>query len=107
MMTSKHIFSLTIVILLTLLLRDLPYFNVIYINRIWLLYLTILLIVLLSNVRFKISRLRNVTVLLFFASYILTLSGLLFFAEALGTLIYFSLWTFLAAAFVSYLKGTG
>ena len=92
MITTKHIFALTLVILVTLLLRDLPYINVIIIGKIWIFYLLILLLFLLSSIRFKFNLVSYVTILLFLVAFVLTLFNLTFFAEAIGILIYFSLW---------------
>ncbi len=92
MITTKHIFALSLVILFTLLLRDLPYINVIIIGKIWIIYLLILLLFLLSSIRFKFAMVSYLTILLFLAAFVLTLFNLTFFAEAIGILIYFSLW---------------
>lgn len=104
MITHQHILALTILILVTLLLRDLPYFNVIVINKIWILYLIMLLLVALSSIRFKFSIVSYVTLLLFVAAFILTLLGLTFFAEGIGTLIYFALWILLIYNIISFMK---
>lgn len=92
MISQKHLVWLSILILLTLLLRDLPYVNVIVIKKMWIFYLLILLFVALSSIKFKVSLVAYATVFMFLVAFILTLLQLNFFADGIGTLIYFSLW---------------
>jgi len=90
--------------LMTLLLRDLPYVNVIVINKMWILYVGMVLLVAFSRIRFKFSIVFYGTVALFVASFILTLLGLTFVAEGIGIFIYFALWILLLHAIGSYVR---
>ncbi|OGG24524.1 hypothetical protein A3A79_05060 [Candidatus Gottesmanbacteria bacterium RIFCSPLOWO2_01_FULL_43_11b] len=104
MPTIKQLFGLSIVIVITLLLRDLPYANVIFINKIWLLYLLILLLIILSSMKFKVTLVSYLTGFLFFVAFLLTLLKLTFFAEAIGALIYFSLWIVLVHQIILFYR---
>lgn len=104
MITTKHVLWLSILILVTLLMRDLPYVNVIIINKIWIFYLILLLLVGLSSIRFKVSLVTYATFALFFIAFILTLLKLSFFAEAIGVLIYFSLWVILIHKMIAFFR---
>lgn len=104
MMTLKHFFMLTVLILITLLMRDLPYINVVFIGKIWILYLLILLFVVLSSIKFRFALVTYGTVLLFVIVAVLTLLSLIFFAEAIGVLIYFSLWILVIHEIFSFYK---
>ena len=92
MISQRRLVWLSIFILLTLLLRDLPYVNVVVINKMWIIYLLILLFIALSSIKFKVSIVLYTTILLFLIAFIWTLLRLNFFADAIGSLIYFSLW---------------
>ena len=104
MVTLKHILWLCIFILVTLLLRDLPYVNVVIINKMWIFYLIILLLVGLSSIKFKVSLVTHTTFALFLIAFILTILKLNFFAEGIGILIYFSLWVILIHKMVTFFR---
>lgn len=104
MTNSKQLFILLIFILLTLLLRDLPYLNVALISKIWLIYFAILFFVILSSVKFRVILLWYLTFALFFISFVLTLMPLPFFAESIGILIYFSLWAIVIHKLIGFAK---
>lgn len=92
MLTPRHIFAFSMLILFTLFLRDLPYINVFVIGKIWIVYLIILLLLLITIIKFNVSIISYVTGALLLASLVLTLLDLSFFAEMIGVFIYFSLW---------------
>lgn len=101
-MSLKHLYILSLAILFSLLLRDLPYMNLIFIDKMWILYLLILLLVFLSSIKFQVTIVSYVTALLFLVSFVLTVLKFTFFAEAIGSLIYFSLWVLLVHKIISY-----
>ena len=103
-MRSKQFFVLLILILLTLLLRDLPYVNVVFISRIWLIYFAILFFVLLAGIKFRVILLWYSTFVLLIAAFVLALMGLPFFSESVGMLIYFSLWAVVIHALIGFAK---
>lgn len=89
MINDKKKLFLLLLILLALLLRDLPYINILIIDKIWILYLFILLLLALWNIRIKI---RFIT---YFSSVILTIALFLSIIqvprllEGVGVLKYF------------------
>lgn len=85
-------------------MRDLPYINVAIINKMWIVYLVILLLLLLSSIKFKISIVSYLAGSFFLVAFILTLLGLTFFAEAVGILIYFSLWIVLVHKIITFFR---
>lgn len=95
MITTRALYLLGLLILFTLLIRDLPYVNVAIINRMWIVYLVILLVTVLSSLKFRYAPVLLVTCALFFIAYILTILSIVFVADAIGILIYFSIWILL------------
>ncbi len=104
MQKERFLFLLTVLILITLLLRDLPYFNVLIVNRIWIIYLLILLLLILSGMKFKVRHVSYAVLLLFIGAFILALLGLTFFAEGVGAVLYFALWIVFIHGIYSFLK---
>lgn len=105
MINSKQLFVLLILILLTLFLRDLPYLNVIFISRIWLVYFALLFFVILSLLKFRVIFLWYGIFTLFLIVGMLTIMHLPFFSESIGVLIYFSFWAIVIHKLVSVVKG--
>lgn len=105
MLSGKKLLTLFILILLTLFLRDLPYVNVTFIGKMWLIYFALLLFTILVSIRFRVIFLWYATFVLFFAALILTLLRLPFFAESVGVLIYFLLWAIVIYRLMSFIKG--
>ena len=93
-----------LLILLTLLLRDVPYFNVFIIGKIWILYLLIFLIVAMAGIRFRHTIFLQSTVMLFLLAYVFTIVDIPFLAEAIGIIIYFSFWVILIHALVTSIR---
>ena len=92
MFNNKYLFFITLLVLLTLLIRDLPYVNVAIIGRMWIVYLLILLVVILTSLRFKYTLVLGATYFLFLIALTFTLLSIPFIADAIGVLVYFSLW---------------
>lgn len=105
MVSSKKFLMLFILILLTLFLRDLPYLNVTFIGKMWLIYFALLLFIILVSIRFRVMFFWYATFVLFFAAFVLTLLRLPFFAESVGVLIYFLLWAIVIHRLMSFIKG--
>ena len=91
-MSGKQASFLVLVILFTLLLRDLPYFNVIVIGKMWIVYLLLFLALFLSRVRMKITTFYGIIMLLFGLALAFSIFALKFFSETIGIILYFSLW---------------
>lgn len=104
MINSKQLFVLLILILVTLLLRDLPYANVVFISKLWLVYFAILIFVILVTIKFRVRVLWYTTIALFVMAFVLTLMRLPFFAESIGVIIYFSLWVIIILRLISFAK---
>lgn len=104
MVNSKQLFVFLILILVTLLLRDLPYVNVVFISRLWLVYFAILMFVILASLKFRVTILWYTTIALFVMSFMLTLMRLPFFAESVGVLIYFFLWIIVIHRLIEFAK---
>ena len=102
MFNNKYLYLISLLILFTLLIRDLPYINVAIIGRIWIIYLLILLVILLTSIKFKYSLFLYATAILFFVAFLLTILTLGFMADAIGVLIYFSLWVLLIHAILEF-----
>jgi hypothetical protein len=83
------------VILLTLLIRDLPYINVTIINKIWIIYLLLLLVLALMSIRFRYAHILLCTSILIFTAFVLELLSIVFVADMIGIFIYFLLWIIL------------
>ena len=103
-MSGNQIIMVVLAILFTLLLRDLPYFNVVIIGKMWIVYLFLFLVILLSRIRVKLSTISYVTILLLGVAMVLTLLSLKFFAEAIGIILYLSMWIVLGVKMWSYLR---
>ena len=91
-MSRRQTTILVLAILLTLFLRDLPYFNVIVIDKMWIVYLLLFLLILVSFIHMKITTFYYIIVFVFSMVLVMTLLSLRFFAESGGIILYFSLW---------------
>lgn len=104
MLTGKYVQLIGLLILLTLLLRDVPYFNVLIIGKIWILYLLIFLVIVMAWIRFRYAIFLQGTVILLLVAYVFTIAGIPFLAEAIGILVYFSFWIIFIHAVVMSTK---
>ena len=91
-MIGNQVTILVLAILFTLLLRDLPYFNVIVISKMWIVYLFLFLVILLSRIRVKIATFYIIIMLLYGVALVSSLFILKFFSESIGIILYISLW---------------
>lgn len=107
MLSNKQIFILLILVLLTLFLRDLPYLNVLFISRIWLMYFAILLFVLFAGIKFRATIIWLATYVLLGVAFVLTILQLPFFAEFIGVLIFFLLWAIVVHRLIGFFKDKG
>lgn len=95
MESNRKIFLFLWVLLVTLLLRDVPYLNVLFINQLWIVYLLMLFIFIFSNVTIYLRHV-FITALLFFAfALVLSLFKFVFLAESVGILVYLFFWIIL------------
>ncbi len=104
MLSNKQIFILLILVMLALLLRDVPYLNILFISRIWLIYFAILLFVLFAGIKFRVTIIWLATYMLFGTAFVLTILRLPFFAEFIGVLIFFLLWTIVIHRLIGFFK---
>ena len=105
MLSSRQLFVLLILILLTLFFRDLPYVNVVFISSFGLIYFAILMFVILAIIKFRVILLWYLTFALFIIAFVFTLARLPFFAESIGVLIYASLWVIIIHRLIGFTKG--
>lgn len=103
-MSGNQVIIIVLVILFTLLLRDLPYFNVVIIGKMWMIYLLLFLVILTSRVGVKLTAVTFVIVFLLGVALLLTLSNLKFFAEIVGIILYFCMWIVMLAKMWSYIQ---
>lgn len=89
---NRKMFFFIWILLITLLLRDIPYINVLFINHLWIVYLLILFFFLFSNVRISLRHVLYATLLFFAGAFTLSLFRFVFMAEAVGILLYFFFW---------------
>ena len=104
MLSNKQIFILLILVIFALFLRDLPYVNVLFTSRIWVIYFAILLYVLFAGIKFRMTVLWFMTFVLLCATFALTILRLSFFAESIGVLIYFLLWAIVLYRLIGFVK---
>ena len=104
MRNNKYLYLISLLVLFTLLIRDLPYINVAIIGRIWILYLLILLVVVLTSLKFQYQLVLWATYLLFVVAFVFTLLAIPFVAESIGILIYFALWVLLGHAVLTSIR---
>lgn len=104
MSSNRQFVLFFIFILLTLFLRDLPYFNVLFINRLWFVYFVLLLFVLFARADFRVTVLWLVTFILFLVAIVLTVIKFLFFAETIGIFIYFLLWMIVIYRLIGFVR---
>lgn len=100
----QYLFLLSVLILLTLFIRDLPYINVLIISKIWIVYLLVLLVIFLYKVNFNVRYVLYSALLFFIFAFFLTVLSLSFFSEGAGVILYFSLWIVLIHKLVFYIK---
>ncbi len=105
MISTKQFYFLLTLVLFTLFLRDLPYLNVIFISRMWLVYFALLFFVVLSILKFRVIFLWYGIFILLSIAGMLTIMHLPFFSESIGILIYFSFWTIIIHKFIGFVKG--
>lgn len=88
----KKLFLYILLILATLFLRDLPYFNVLFIHQLWIVYFILLLILLFTSIKFDRRIVVGASFFLLLVALVLTLLKMSFFADAVGVFLYFLLW---------------
>src|SRR5574341_2244881 len=104
MLDGKKLLLLFILVVFTLFLRDLPYVNVTFISRMWLIYFALLLFIVLISIKFRVGFLWFAIFLLSTVAFVLTFMRLPFFAESIGILIYFFLWAILIHRLIGFVK---
>lgn len=88
----NKLFVYLMIILLTLFLRDLPYFNVYVIRQLWLVYFLLFLTAIFSNLKISSNAVLSLSLLFLLAMLVLSLLKFTFFAEAMGIFLYFLFW---------------
>jgi len=104
MVSNKQLFVLLTLVILTLLLRDSPYMNVLFIGRIWLFYFAILLFLIFIAIKFKVVFLWYGAFILCILAFVFVVLRLPFFAELNGVLIYFALWIIVIHKLIDFVR---
>lgn len=91
---GKKLLFFTSILLIALILRDIPYINILSANKIWLVYVFLLIFLILPR---EGNSMVYLAIVLLFITLALTLFNLINLAEAFGVIIYFLL---LAIVFV-------
>lgn len=94
MENNRKTFLFFWILLITLLLRDVPYINIIFINQLWIVYLLLLIIYIFSNVTIYFKHVFFTSLFFFVIAMVLSLYRLSFIAEAVGILLYLFFWIF-------------
>lgn len=104
MFGSKRFLLFILLILFTLFLRDLPYFNVLFIDKLWIFYFFLFLLFLFYSIKVNIRYVYFVCFVLFFLAFVFSLLRLEFFAHVSGIFIYFLLWIIIVSKIYTFLK---
>lgn len=92
MLNNRNIIIFLFFILATLFLRDVPYFNVLFINKLWILYFFMFVFFLIYVFRAKLKYLLYSCLVLIIPTLFFLLIKLGYFAETVGVVVYFFLW---------------
>lgn len=92
MVNNRKVLAFFLFITFLLLLRDIPYFNVLIINKLWIVYIFVIAIIALFFVSRKKIYLGVAFFFLLFLALILTLAGVIVGADAIGIVIYILVW---------------
>lgn len=100
---KTKILLILVLLLLSLVFRELPYVNVLVAGKLWIFYGLLLLVLIF------VRKIRNLPLVLLgifflFIAFLLTLFNLNFFAEILGLGIYFLLWLAVILKIIDFLK---
>lgn len=92
MVTDRKVLVVLLFMTFLLLLRDIPYFNVFVINKLWIVYIFVIAIITLFFVSRKKFYLGAALFFLLFLALTLTLAGVRVGADAIGIVIYILVW---------------
>lgn len=92
MTLTRTVLLLNLAILFTLFLRDIPFFNVLIIDKLWLAYLLILSVYFFWVVKPKMAYIPITYGTLLFAMCALLIINIPAFYEIVGMVLYFVLW---------------
>lgn len=103
MFQKKIIFITILLLLLSLIIRELPYINVLVAGKIWIFY-GLLFLFLIFPWKVHPSLLILLSMFLLLTALLFTLAKLYNFTEILGLAIYFLLWLAVILRIVDFLK---
>lgn len=95
------IFVFVVLLLVALFLRDVPYLNIVFVPRMYLIYIALFFFL------FPPKTTRTLffgILLLLFLTIIVTVLQFMLTAELLGVILYFVLWVLVLSRIVSYIK---
>lgn len=92
MANNRKVLVIFLFITFLLLLRDIPYFNVFIIDKLWIVYIFVIAIIALFFIPKKRVYLKIALFFLLFLALLLTLTGVEVGADATGIVIYILAW---------------
>lgn len=93
MITQKKLVLFFLFLIVLLLLRDLPYFNVLVIERLWIIYLLLIIVGLFYFIPKRTSVFFFGAFSLIFIAAVFNFVGIAIIPEIIGIIIYGLLWT--------------
>ena len=104
MINNRNTVIFLLFILVTLFLRDVPYLNVFFVNKLWIFYLFLLAFFLIYMLRAKLKYLIYLCLALIIPTLLFILVKLNYFADAVGIFVYFFLWIVVAVKIYSLIR---
>lgn len=101
LVSKKFFLFIVSLLLIALILRDIPYINILSANRIWLVYTFLLIFLIFPREGHSMLFL---AIFLLFITLALTLFNLTNLAEAFGVIIYFLVWAIVVVRIFSLRK---
>lgn len=103
-MNDRRLIIAFLFIILILLLRDAPYINVLIINKLWIAYILLILVITFFFIPRKESYLWGTLFFLPFIALIFTLTGITIGAEVVGVIFYSILWFTVLFKIISFVQ---
>lgn len=104
-MQNKKLVIFFFLLSFTLFLRDVPYLNIYLSDKLWLVYIYLIILYFIFSIRtiMKLVKIKIIMLALFLA-FIFTILNLSIFSEIIGSAIYFLLWIILIIKIHSLFK---
>jgi len=112
MFSSKKIIFFLILIILSLVLREMPYVNVLVAGKLWIFYLVLLFLLFFFPFASYFSKTATssalviFTILVIFSLFLFTIFKITYFAEMIGVVFYFLLWLIVCLKMMEFFRKT-